>query len=77
MRFKFPSMELPSCLSSLGLWNIECYLYFMADIHLLESRYQLFLLIMNKAAINMVEQVSLWDVRASFWYMLRSGIARS
>jgi hypothetical protein len=32
---------------------------------------------MNKAAINIVEQVFLWDVEASFGYMPRSGIAGS
>jgi hypothetical protein len=34
-----------------------------------------FLIITNKAAMNIVEQVSLWDVGASFGYMTRSGIA--
>ena len=34
-----------------------------------------FLAIMNKAAMNIVEQVSLWDVGASLQYMPRSGIA--
>jgi hypothetical protein len=33
-----------------------------------------FLAIMNKAAMNMDEQVSLWDVRASFGYMPRSDL---
>ena len=36
-----------------------------------------FLAIMNKAAMNIVEQVSLWDVPASFGYMARSGNAGS
>jgi hypothetical protein len=30
---------------------------------------------MNKAAMNIVEQLSLWDVGASFAYMPRSDIA--
>ena len=30
---------------------------------------------MNKVVINIVEQVLLWDVGASFWYVLWSGIA--
>jgi hypothetical protein len=30
---------------------------------------------MNKAAMNIVKQVSLWNVGASLRYMLRSGIA--
>ena len=34
-----------------------------------------FLVIMNKAAMNIVEQLSLWDVGASFAYMPRSDIA--
>jgi hypothetical protein len=34
-----------------------------------------FLVIMNKADINIVEEVSLWDGGASFGYMLRSDIA--
>ena len=33
------------------------------------------LAIMHKAAMNIVEQVSLWDDGASFVYMLRSSIA--
>jgi hypothetical protein len=32
---------------------------------------------MNKASVNIVEQVSLWDVGASFGYMPRSGVAGS
>ena len=36
-----------------------------------------FLAATNKAAMNIVEQVSLWDVGASFGYMPRSGIAGS
>ena len=36
-----------------------------------------FLAIMNKAAMNMVEQVSLWDVRAYFRYMPRSNVVAS
>ena len=36
-----------------------------------------FLPITNKAATNIVEQVSLWDVGASFQYMLRGVIAGS
>jgi hypothetical protein len=36
-----------------------------------------FLAIINKAAMNTVEQVSLWDGGASFGYMPRSGIAGS
>ena len=36
-----------------------------------------FLAIMNKASMNLVEQVSLWDVGESFGYMPRSGIAES
>jgi hypothetical protein len=39
-----------------------------------------FLDIMNKAAMNklsIVDQVSLWDIRTSFGYMARSGIAGS
>ena len=32
---------------------------------------------MNKAAVNIVEQVSLGDIGASFGYMPRSGIAGS
>ena len=36
-----------------------------------------FLAIMNKAAMNIVEQVSLWYGGASFGYMPRSGIAES
>ena len=34
-----------------------------------------FLVITNKAAVNRVEKVSLWDVKPSFGYMLRSRIA--
>jgi hypothetical protein len=40
------------------------------------SSFQL-LAIINKASENIVEQVSLLYVRASFGYMLRSGIAGS
>jgi hypothetical protein len=36
-----------------------------------------FLANMNKAALNIVEQVSLWDVEGSFSYMPRSDIAGS
>ena len=36
-----------------------------------------FLAVTNKAAMNIVEQVSLWDVGASFGYMPRSGIGGS
>jgi hypothetical protein len=36
-----------------------------------------FLATMTKAAMNLVEQVSLWDVGESFGYMPRSGIAES
>ena len=36
-----------------------------------------FLAITKKADVNIVEQVLLWDVRASFGYMPRSGIAGS
>jgi len=36
-----------------------------------------FLAITNKADMNIVKPVSLWDGRASFGYMLRSGIAGS
>jgi hypothetical protein len=36
-----------------------------------------FLAIIDKAAMNIVEQVSLWDVGASFEYMPRSGIVGS
>jgi hypothetical protein len=36
-----------------------------------------FLAIMNEAAMNTVEQVFLWDVRASFGYLARSGITGS
>jgi len=32
-----------------------------------------FLAIANKAVMSKVEQVSLWDVGASFWYMPRRG----
>jgi hypothetical protein len=32
---------------------------------------------MNKLAVNIAEQVSLWDGGASFRYILRSGIAES
>ena len=32
-----------------------------------------FLAIMNKAAMNIVEQVSLWDGGTSFRYVLRTG----
>jgi hypothetical protein len=32
---------------------------------------------MNKAAMNIVAHVSLWDGGASFWYMPRRGIAGS
>ena len=35
------------------------------------------LAVMNKAAMNIVEQVSLWDGGASFGYIPRSGIAGS
>jgi hypothetical protein len=35
------------------------------------------LVVMNKAAMNIVEHVSLWYGRASFGYMLRCGIAGS
>jgi hypothetical protein len=34
-----------------------------------------FLAYMNKIATNIVEQVSLWDVGASFGYIPRSGIS--
>jgi hypothetical protein len=34
-----------------------------------------FLAITNKAAMNIVEQVTLWDVGTSFGYMPRSGTA--
>lgn len=33
-----------------------------------------FLSITNKAAMNIVEQVSLWDVETAFGYMPRGGI---
>ena len=36
-----------------------------------------FLAIMNKADMNIVEQMSLWDVGASLGYTPRSGIAGS
>ena len=36
-----------------------------------------FLAISNKIAMNIVEDVSLWNDEASFGYMLRIGIARS
>ena len=36
-----------------------------------------FLAIVNKAAMNIVEQVSLWYGEASFGYMPKSGIAGS
>ena len=36
-----------------------------------------FLAIMNKSAMNIVKQVSMWYGRASSGYMLKSGIARS
>jgi hypothetical protein len=36
-----------------------------------------FLAIMNKAVTNIVEQVSLWDAGASFWYIPRSDRAGS
>jgi hypothetical protein len=36
-----------------------------------------FLAIMNKVAMNRVEQVSLWDGRMPFGYMPRSGISGS
>ena len=36
-----------------------------------------FLAIMNKAAMNITEQESLWDGGASFSYMPRSGIVGS
>ena len=36
-----------------------------------------FLTITDKAAMNIVEQLSLWGGGTSFGYMLRSGIAES
>jgi len=36
-----------------------------------------FLAIMNKASMNRIEQVSLWDGGASFGYIARSDIAGS
>jgi hypothetical protein len=51
---------------------------FLYILQLRTSRFFLqFLSIMNKAAMNMVEQVSLWDVYTSFGYMPMSGIAGS
>jgi len=35
------------------------------------------LAIMDKAAMDIIDQVSLWDVGVSFGYMPRSGIAES
>ena len=32
---------------------------------------------MNNAVMNIVDQVSLWDIRSSFVYIPRSGIAGS
>ena len=36
-----------------------------------------FLAIMNRAAMNMTEQVSLWEDEVSFGYMPKSGMAGS
>ena len=39
--------------------------------------YLQFLAIMDKAGMKIVEEVSLWDVGASFGYMAQSSLARS
>ena len=54
------------------------YMYHTFCIHSSDQRHLVFfqlLAIINKAAMNMVEHVSLLDVGASFGYMPRSGIA--
>ena len=50
------------------------FIHSSVEVHL--GCFQL-LSIMNKAAMNIGEQESLWDVGASFGYMPRSGIAGS
>ena len=55
-------------------------MYRIFFIHSLVERYLgcfEFLAIMNKAAMNLVDQASLWYGGAPLWYMPRSGIAWS
>ena len=55
-------------------------MYYTFLIHLSAEGYLgcfQFLAITNKATVNIVEQVSLWDMVPSFGYMPRSGIAGS
>lgn len=50
------------------------FVHFLVEGHL---DYSQFLSIMNKAVMNIVEQVSLWDGGASFGYMPLSGLLAS
>jgi hypothetical protein len=63
--------------STIHFWIVFHYIFF---IHSSAEEYLgcfQFLVITNKAAMNIVKQVSMWDAGANFGYMPMSGIAGS